>query len=116
MPRIRYRRFLVRTYLFFGIVAPLCAVLLLFGALYPEERLGHTLRIAIMHSSMLWIAISFVAMMIISNIVRCQACSSLMLIRGFPFRKPQRWQQRRWYVDLDTATCPVCQAGFSENQ
>lgn len=115
MPRIRYRRFLVRTYLFLGIVAPLCAVFLMFGVFYPEERLGYTLRIGIMHSSMLGIVVSFVAMMVISNIVRCQACNSLMLIRGFPFRKTQRWQRRRWYVDLDTATCPVCHAGFSEN-
>jgi len=115
MPRIRYRRFWVRTYLFLGIVAPLFVATLLFGVFYPEERLGNTLRIGILHSSMLGIVCSFTIMMIISNVIRCEACKSLMLIRGFPFRKPHRWQEKRWYVDLDTATCPVCHAGFSEN-
>jgi len=110
MAALRYRRILVRTYLFFGLLAPAAVLVLLAGVYLPEESVSNVTRISMLHGSGTVIMLSVIAMVAISNFVRCRACDSLILIYGFPFRKPHSWQNRRWYVDLDTSACPVCQS------
>jgi DNA-directed RNA polymerase subunit RPC12/RpoP len=109
--KLNYRRLWIRVYLFFGIVGPVSMFVVVGTLLAPEAWFTSAERIAHLHTALTGITLSLIVMLLISRFLSCQICGSRLLYRGLAFGKRQKWQKRRWYVDLDTVSCPACGSG-----